>query len=188
MGSLTRFLTIVLALACELLCMSVAALGDEQPGPAFQIRLDAGHPWRPPFGLERVGRPIAVVVEAGARPDPANCMITAFLKGKEGASYPVRFPAEGPRSARVTLEKPADLLVLSSDPKPGEKPVELARQAIQLPEFEADADREARHDHQSRRPGNDPGSRGLAASGPGTNGDARDRRDQPHARLARSAA
>ncbi|MFI5459838.1 MAG: hypothetical protein ACHRXM_30830, partial [Isosphaerales bacterium] len=44
-----------------------------------------------------------------------------------------------PYSARVTLESDADELVLSSVSKPAEKPVELARQTIRLPEFEADA-------------------------------------------------
>jgi hypothetical protein len=136
-----RLSTIVLAFSYALLGTSVAALGDDQPGsaPAYQIHLDTGHPWRPPFGLERIGRPVVIVIEASARPDAANHVITAFSKGKEGASYPVRFPAAPPYSARVTLDRHADELVLSSDPKPAEKPVELARQAIRYPEFEAES-------------------------------------------------
>ncbi len=36
-----------------------------------RIRLDPGHPWRPPFGLERVGKPITAwaEAEAAARPE-----------------------------------------------------------------------------------------------------------------------
>jgi len=105
----------------------------------YQIHLDAGHPWRPPFGLDRVGRPITAVVETGARPSPATYALGVFVKGKEVGRHPVQFPIKPPYSARVTLESDADELVLSSVPKPAEKPVELARQAVHLPEFEADA-------------------------------------------------
>jgi len=38
--------------------------------PAAQIRIDPGHPWRPPFGLDRVGRPLAVEVEIAADRQP----------------------------------------------------------------------------------------------------------------------
>ncbi len=131
----------VLLCSCELLGTGVAAFGDEQPGsaPAYQIRLDPGHPWRPPFGLERIGRPVVVVVEAGARPAAPNYVFKAFLKGKEGASYPARFSSAPPYVARITLERDADQVVFSTDPNPGEKPVELARQAIGIPEFEAES-------------------------------------------------
>jgi len=102
---------------------------------AFQIRLDTGHPWRPPFGLDRVGRPVAVVVEADAASAQPPCRLTALLRGREVGGYPVQFPARPPYSARVVLDAFADELVLSS----GAESVELARQLIHLPEIEADA-------------------------------------------------
>ena len=139
MQSRSTFFKIALAFSWPLVGSWLPVIGDDGPGPAFQIHLDPGHPWRPPFGLERIGRPVVVVIEAGARPDAASYVVTSFLKGKEGASYPLRFPAEAPFSARITLERHADLLVFSSDPKPGEKPVEIARQAIEIPEFEAES-------------------------------------------------
>jgi hypothetical protein len=107
--------------------------------PAFRIHLDQGHPWRPPFGLERIGRLFQVVVEARERPEPASYFITAVSKGVKGASYPLGFPVEPPYSARVTLERDADEVLLSRDRKPPEKPIELARQVIRFPEFEAEA-------------------------------------------------
>ena len=148
---------------------------DRAPGRRTGFTLDPGHPWRPPFGLERIGRPVVIVVEAGARPDAANYLVTAFSKGKQGASYPVRFPTEAPYSARVTLDRDADEVVFSSDRKPPEKPVELARQAIRFPDIRGRIDRPARRDHQPRRPGNDSRPFGLAAAGPGADGDARRR-------------
>jgi hypothetical protein len=141
MRSRSTILRFAVTLTCGLTGSHLPAIGDDRPaaGPAYQIRLDAGHPWRPPFGLERIGRPVVIAVEAATRPDAASFVLTGFSQGKEGASYPVRFPATAPYSVRVTLDRLADLLVLSSDPKPGEKPTELARQAIQIPEFEAEA-------------------------------------------------
>jgi hypothetical protein len=134
-------LTIVLSLAFQHVSTSVAALGDDQPPspPPYRISLDPGHPWRPPFGLDRIGRPILTVVEAAAQPDQANYLITAYTKGKQGASYPVSFPTKPPYSARVTLEREVDELVFSRDRKPPDKPVELARQAIRFPDFEAES-------------------------------------------------
>jgi len=141
MSSATRRRDKAFILACAIISVLVigASAGAVEDARTFQVRLDAGHPWRPPFGLDRVGRPITAVVEATARPDRANHVLTAFLKGKEAGRYPVQFPAAPPYSARVTLESDADELVLLSVSKPAEKPVELARQAIRLPEFEADA-------------------------------------------------
>ena len=51
------WIAIVLVTTCR---ASIAA------APSFQVRLDRGHPWRPPFGLDRVGQPIAVVIESSA--------------------------------------------------------------------------------------------------------------------------
>src|SRR4051794_32068026 len=46
--------------------------GQEVAPPTFRIRLDPGHPWRPPFGLNRVGRSIVANVESAGRPAPAS--------------------------------------------------------------------------------------------------------------------
>ncbi len=132
-----------IALACAIpfsaLGWTASAQVQADRPPAYRIYLDHGHPWQPPFGLERVGRPFQVVVEARDRPEAASYFITAISKGTNGASFPLRFPSEPPYAARVTLERDADEVSLLRDQKPPEKPVELARQAIKVPEIEAEA-------------------------------------------------
>jgi hypothetical protein len=128
--------------------MSWAVLASILIGPAgsclasaegFQIRLDPGHPWRPPFGLERVGRPISVVVQVEQRPAETGHVLTALSRGKEVGRHDVRFPTTPPYSVRVAIKDDADELILSSPSRGGAKPVELARMTVQMPEFEADA-------------------------------------------------
>ena len=49
-----------------------------------QIRLESQHPWRPPFGLERVGQPITAVVEVASEERPyREYGLAAFVEGKE---------------------------------------------------------------------------------------------------------
>jgi len=39
-------------------------------GPAARMPVDRGHPWRPPFGLDRVGQPLTAVAGRSAEPEP----------------------------------------------------------------------------------------------------------------------
>jgi hypothetical protein len=103
--------------------------------PVYKIRLASGHPWRPPFGLDRIGKPVAAVCEATAPSAQSHYRLTARLKGREVANYPIQFPASPPYSARATLDRFADELVLSTVADA----VELARQTIELPAIDVDA-------------------------------------------------
>ncbi len=152
MKSRLTHLTIALFFTCLLAVSTSEASADDQTDrqPAFKITLDPGHPWRPPFGLERIGRAVQVVVEARDRPEAANYFVTSFLKGKQGPSYPVCFSAESPWFARVTLEHDADELALERDRKPPEKPVELARQVIRASGIRRGSNRSARPDREPR--------------------------------------
>ena len=107
----------------------------------YRLKLDAGHPWRPPFRLDRVGRPIVVVVEASARPGDAVYRVEAFANGKLIGGQALSFTENPPYSARATLAGVvvADELVLSARAGNAPKAVELAREKIRLPEIEADA-------------------------------------------------
>ena len=116
-----------------------ASRGSIAAAPTFQVRLDSGHPWRPPFGLDRVGRPTAVVVEASGEPETAQYVLTAFFKGEEIDRYAVDFTSAAPYYSRVTIKGVPDELVLSIVGKAGDIPIELARQKIHVPELEADA-------------------------------------------------
>lgn len=123
------------------LAVILAGAGGDHSSLAqgVQVRLDRGHAWRPPFGLERVGRPVAVVVQAAERPAETGTVLTVLSRGKEVGRHDVRFPANPPYSARVSIEDDADELILSVPSRDGAKPVELARMPIEIPEFEADA-------------------------------------------------
>jgi hypothetical protein len=129
--------TVALALTSH---AAIGALPPDPP-PVYHLRLDASHPWRPPFRLDRVGQPIAAVVESSARPGPAVYTIQAFLNGNLVGSQTLSFTKNAPYSARVTLEGviAADELVISATTEKTSKQAELVRQRIALPEFEADA-------------------------------------------------
>ena len=48
------------------------------------IHIDSGHPWRPPFGLDRVGKPITVVVDLSAPTRPLQeYYLAGFRSGHE---------------------------------------------------------------------------------------------------------
>ena len=135
---------IALAYTIPLLALGWTASAQPQADrpPAYRIYLDHGHPWQPPFGLERVGRPFQVVVEARRSAGGACELLHHGDLQSRNQSAPVSCSDSRltpPYAARVTLERDADEVLLLRDQKPPEKPVELARQAIHFPEFDADA-------------------------------------------------
>jgi hypothetical protein len=138
----SRRIAVALVLLVPALTPSLSSMATANEAPAdFQLRLDTVHSWRPPFGLDRVGLPIVVAVETSARPGSAVYILEAFSKRKRVAQRTMSFPVKPPYSARLTLDGTvtADELVLSVMTGEPRRPVELARQAIQVPEFEADA-------------------------------------------------
>src|SRR5262249_45179070 len=123
---------IAVMLTCLLVATVVIGAG---PAEAPRMRVEAGHPWRPPFGLDRVGRPAEAVVEfPAARPAVASSIVS-LLGGKEVGRQRVRPP--GP--ARITLDGDPDEVVLVAGPNGGREPRELARAAVPRPEIEAEA-------------------------------------------------
>jgi len=122
-----------LILAC--LALLARPVNAKEDAPAYQIHVDAGHLWRPPFGLDRIGRPLTVVVEARAPMAQARYRLNCHFRGREAGRYPIEFPKSQPFAARISLDTFADELTLSRVPEG----VELARQTITLPEVEADA-------------------------------------------------
>jgi hypothetical protein len=128
-------------LTWTILAVILAGAGTDHPilAQGFQLRVDRGHPWRPPFGLDRVGQPIAVVVQSTERPADTGHVLTILSRGKEVGRHDVRFAATPPYSARVSIEGLADELILTAPPRAGARPVELARIPVEVPEFEADA-------------------------------------------------
>src|SRR5260370_37628259 len=109
------------------------------------VRVDPGHPWRPPFGLERVGRPLTAWVEVSSdQPLIREYSLVGYLHGKEVGRYvltEINHHRKGRSSyfERITLEMYPDELALFAQCRFQGKPVELTREKIQPPTFEADA-------------------------------------------------
>src|SRR5579863_3784033 len=104
----------------------------------YTVRLETVHPWRPPFGLDRVGRPLMAVVEAAERPAGADYVLSLLDRGKVVSQHPVRFPSAPPYFARVAIAGSGDELVLSevSNTK-GAKPVDFIRKRVDIPTIDA---------------------------------------------------
>jgi hypothetical protein len=61
--STTTVRTLWLAVTLAAAAFPQAAIEPCREDVKASIRIDAGHPWRPPFGLERVGKPLDVAVD-----------------------------------------------------------------------------------------------------------------------------
>ncbi|MHC5544426.1 hypothetical protein ACYOEI_39865, partial [Singulisphaera rosea] len=132
-------LLVALSSLATLIPASAAERTSANTTAAFRITVDPGHPWRPPFGLDRVGRPTVAVVEAGAKPPSSRYELVANRRGKEVGRQPLRFSESPKIVARASFEGSVDELILSAEKDPGGPRVELARQKISPPGLEADA-------------------------------------------------
>jgi hypothetical protein len=105
------------------------------------VRIDPGHPWRPPFGLERVGRPVVAIVELTAEARPVReYYLTALLHGREMERHALNLGSGKTfYSDTVTLSSYPDELVLSAKCRFEGQETELLRYPAKLPAFEADA-------------------------------------------------
>ena len=107
--------------------------------PRFQF--DPGHPWRPPFGVERVGlTPVIVQFASDTHPAPEH-WLAAYHEGKELERKALDVVGNSPFTARVTFAtSPApEELVLLTKTKNGST-IEQARWMVERPAFEADAE------------------------------------------------
>ena len=124
---------------------SVPLFGASPGSPSSPVRLtvEPGHPWTPPFGLERVGRALEAVVEnpAGARPT-AEYVVVSYRAGKEVGRQTVKFAElSNPRFrfGRVVLQHEPTEVVLLTRSEVGAPLVERARAPVKPPPFEAEA-------------------------------------------------
>ena len=117
---------------------AAAAAVSQATESRYKIEREDAHPWRAPFALERVGRPIVVVLTPTIQPEPGAYALVAYANGTEvnrQTLVPERFPA----ASRVVLRGEADELVLWFTQRAGDAPVELARQKIAISPLEAEA-------------------------------------------------
>jgi hypothetical protein len=105
----------------------------------YRIKFMQGHPWRPPFGLDRVGQPYTAVVESTGQPQHTDSVLTVLLHGKEVGRHPVTLNGKPPCSDSVAIAEYGDRVVLSAAGQDSKKRIELARQATHIPRIEFDA-------------------------------------------------
>jgi len=105
-----------------------------------RMRIDPGHPWRPPFGVERIGQPLTVVVQftCDDRPVPEH-WLAGYQDGKEVERKVLSVTGTSPFIVKVDLKTSCDELALFSRDGQG-KPIESARWPVDRPEFEAEAE------------------------------------------------
>jgi hypothetical protein len=120
-------------------CLALPSAAEAStPKVIYHVRLETGHPWRPPFGLDKVGLPLVALIEASERPEPRRYTLGMKHRGKLVGGHEVQFSNTPPYSARVVITGEADELVLSAAPdREGANPVELARTPVEIPEIDA---------------------------------------------------
>ncbi len=129
----------VAAAFCIVVCSMACADGGKAPAAA-KLTVEPGHPWTPPFGLKRCGRPLDAVVEvsAGVKPNE-EYIVACYRDGREVRRQAVIFLGSPKRFGRVALDDwPSEAaLLFKADAQA--KPVEVARAEVKPPAFEADA-------------------------------------------------
>ncbi|MCU0959107.1 MAG: hypothetical protein MUF48_03300 [Pirellulaceae bacterium] len=126
-------------LVCVLFFSPLPATGAAAVGePPARIRVEPGHPWRPPYGLDRIGQPLTAVVELDSNPPACDVVLVAHLRGEEIARKTLTLTGQAPATGRASFETWPTELVLVAQSAQGEA-VELARQAVEPVPFEADA-------------------------------------------------
>ncbi len=139
MRRLRYFSRIVLCAATLSATVACDAVRAADPTAGFTILFDRGHPWRPPFSLQRVGSPTMARVERAAKTVPAaGLCLSARVSGQESTCTPVEFAPDQVRSQRIALAENVDEVVLLRR-TPGQPDAEITRARLARPDLEADA-------------------------------------------------
>jgi len=106
-----------------------------------KVRLDPGHPWRPPFGLDRVGKPVIAIVDLRANARPIREYYLAGLRnGTALERHALNISgADGAFTSTVRFDGYPDELKLSAKCRFEGEETELLRYPVKFPEIEADA-------------------------------------------------
>ncbi len=140
------------ALTCLLLVAPAPlfAQQDCEEAVAAKLRIDQGHPWRPPFGLERVGKPVTVSVEMTSDDRLLReYSLVGYRNGQETERHVLNTrrsfrtrPADGAKYGGTLLEdfkSYPDEIALYAQCRYQGQPAELARVAVEFPAIEAQA-------------------------------------------------
>ncbi|MBN1341299.1 MAG: hypothetical protein JXQ73_01390 [Phycisphaerae bacterium] len=140
-GRATGFLACgVLAAALSAPSSALMAAGNSGEKLAGRISVEQGHPWRPPFGLDRVARPMAVNVEiaSGAKPS-TKFVLVGLLNGEEIARHAFSVTGKPPHARRFVFDRWPNQLELLAKVDAGHDPVRLAQETVASPAFEGEA-------------------------------------------------
>jgi hypothetical protein len=125
-------------LVAPLLFPAFMAAGRPRSLAKARIEIEPGHPWRPPFGLERVGRALEAVVTFAEKPPAGEFVLAGYGNGKEVSRQRLTI-GEKPFIARACLEACPAAVALLFEPAPGAGFEEVTRKKVTWPAFEAEA-------------------------------------------------
>ncbi|APW59383.1 hypothetical protein [Paludisphaera borealis] len=110
----------------------------DQPPVGITVQVEEAHPWRPPFRLERVGRPVTIRIVSKEAPVPGRFRLVERADGHDAARHEVAFPIQPPYEVRSEVDAEATEVVLLIE-KDGAPAVEVARATITRQALDADA-------------------------------------------------
>jgi len=129
------------ALALFLLPLLAQAEGSCQEKVSAEIRVDQGHPWTAPFGVDRVGSPLMAHVELTAEQAPLHEYdLIAYRGGRKMERHVLKLTGEmSPYWGISHLASiPEEVALVARCARDGHTE-ELARKSVVWPEIEADA-------------------------------------------------
>jgi len=105
------------------------------------VRVDAGHPWRPPFGLERIGRPFTADVEISSKQRPLReYSLVGYRDGKEVGRQLLHLGQRDPYyTDTASFETYPTEIALRAKCKFRGEPGPLLRQTVNLSVLDPDA-------------------------------------------------
>ena len=166
---------------------AAAAAVSQATESRYKIERERRTPGEPPFGLERVGRPIVVVVRPTIRPEPAGLRTGCIRQWNGGRIARPLVPERSPSASRVSSAARPMSWCCGSRERAGDRRSSWPARRSDFAGLEAEAIARPDVDHQPRRPRARFSSRRAGCSSARAIGDARDRRDQPHARTGPDA-
>lgn len=118
------------------------------------ISVDQGHPWQPPFGLERIGRLPMAQVELSTGYEPSRqYYLTGYNSGREVEQHALKFSNNESHYSGTAFAPPdrtpppfyahTELATVPTEvalhARCGDRTIEIARERIDWPELEVDA-------------------------------------------------
>ena len=137
------------ALSWGFLVFSLGRIGMAAPAAdcegtiAADLRLVQQHPWRPPFGLERIGQPTTVAADLPVRERPyREFWLASFAAGKEVERQMLTLNASANKTSFTGQASfspyPEEVALFGRCRFQGE-PVEIARKKFEMPGLSAEA-------------------------------------------------